>query len=128
MATKITEGIQVSVESFFEPEHSSPAHHHYVFSYKIKIHNHSHSAIQLLRRHWHIYDSNGVVREVEGEGVVGVQPTLEPGASHVYVSGCNFQTEIGKMNGTYTMRRLEDDYIFEVTIPQFNMIAPYKLN
>lgn len=128
MATKITEGIQVSVESFFQPEHSSPLHYHFVFSYKIKIHNHGHTAIQLLRRHWHIYDSNGVVREVEGEGVIGLQPIIEAGASHEYVSGCNFRTEIGKMKGTYTMLRLEDDYIFQVTIPQFIMITPYKLN
>lgn len=128
MTTKITEGVQVSVESSYQAEHSSPVHNHFVFSYKIRIHNHGHSTIQLLRRHWFIYDSNGVVREVEGEGVIGLQPIIEAGEYHEYVSGCNFRTEIGKMKGTYSMRRLYDDYEFKVVIPQFTMITPYKLN
>ncbi|TAH26125.1 MAG: Co2+/Mg2+ efflux protein ApaG [Cytophagales bacterium] len=128
MTTKITDGVQVSVESFFQPEHSSAVHHHYVFSYKIRIHNHGQSAIQLMRRHWYIFDSNGIVREVEGEGVIGLQPIIESGEFHEYISGCNFRTEIGKMKGTYTMKRLFDDYNFHVVIPQFVMIAPYKLN
>jgi ApaG protein len=128
MTTKITDGIQVSIETYYQPEHSSPVHHHYVFSYKVTIQNHSHSSIQLMRRHWHIYDSNGVVREVEGEGVIGLQPIIEPGDSYEYISGCNFRTEIGKMKGTYTVKRLYDDHHFKVAIPQFTMIAPYKLN
>lgn len=128
MTTKITDGVQVSVESFFQAEHSSPANHHYVFSYKIRIHNHSHETIQLLRRHWFIYDSNGVVREVEGEGVIGLQPFIVAGDYYEYVSGCNFRTEIGKMKGTYTMSRMSDDSEFKVIIPQFTMITPYKLN
>ncbi len=128
MTTKITDGVQVSVESFFQPEQSSPVHHHYVFNYKIRIHNHSHTSIQLMRRHWFIYDSNGVVREVEGEGVIGLQPIIEAGEYHEYVSGCNFRTEIGKMQGTYTMMRLYDGSEFTVVIPQFTMITPYKLN
>lgn len=128
MSTKITEGVQVSVESFYQAEHSSPVNNHFVFSYKMKIHNQGPFAIQLLRRHWFIYDSNGVVREVEGEGVVGVQPVIEAGDYLEYISGCNFCTEIGKMKGTYTMRRLNDSYDFKVIIPQFTMITPYKLN
>ena len=71
---------------------------------------------------------SGTVREVEGEGVVGQQPTLEPGESHQYVSGCNLKTGIGKMTGHYTMERLVDGREFKVEIPEFVLIVPYKLN
>ena len=84
--------------------------------------------MQLLRRHWYIYDSNGTVREVEGEGVVGLQPVIEPGEIHEYVSGCNLRTSIGKMTGTYLVERVVDGKQFQVQIPEFNMIAPYRLN
>jgi ApaG protein len=66
-------------------------------------------------------------REVEGEGVVGLQPVLKPEQKHEYVSGCNLQTDIGKMFGTYLMEK-EDGTTFKVEIPEFVMNAPYRLN
>ena len=99
-----------------------------MFAYRITITNESEYAVKLLRRHWNITDANGVVREVEGEGVVGQQPVIEPGASHQYVSGSAIKTEIGKMHGTYLMQRLIDEVKFKVHIPEFQMVAPYKLN
>jgi ApaG protein len=84
--------------------------------------------VQLLRRHWHIFDTNGEVRQVEGEGVVGQQPVLEPGESHQYISGCNLKTTIGKMTGTYLMERIIDGKKIKVKIPEFTMIVPFKLN
>jgi ApaG protein len=68
------------------------------------------------------------VREVEGDGVVGQQPVLEPGQHHEYISGCNLKTEVGKMRGTYLMERIVDGKQFNVNIPQFVMVVPYKLN
>ena len=128
MVTEITEGVKVSVATYYQPEYSSPGQYHYVFTYKILIENHSEHTVQLLKRHWFIFDSNGTVREVEGDGVVGQQPVLEPGESHEYVSGCNLKTEIGKMKGTYLMERVVDGKRFKVNITQFSMIVPYKLN
>ncbi|MBB3836657.1 MULTISPECIES: Co2+/Mg2+ efflux protein ApaG [Runella] len=128
MTSAITEGVRVSVMTQYQPEYSSPAQAHFVFTYRITIENHSEHTVQLLRRHWHIFDSNGTIREVEGEGVVGQQPTLEPGEIHEYVSGCNLRTSIGKMVGTYLMERLVDGKQFNVAIPEFTMIAPYRLN
>lgn len=128
MNTKITQGVKISVTTNYLPDYSSPAQQHFVFAYKINIENTSEFTVKLLRRHWFIYDSNGVVREVEGEGVVGQQPVLEPGESHQYVSGCNLKTGIGKMKGTYLMERLVDGKQFTVNIPEFVLIVPYKLN
>lgn len=128
MVSEITKGVEVSVETEYQPEYSSPRQYHFVFTYRISISNKSEYTIQLLRRHWHIHDSAFKNREVEGEGVVGQQPTLEPGHTHQYVSGCNLKSGIGKMYGTYLMERVLDGKRFKVNIPEFTMTAPYRLN
>nr|WP_294897432.1 Co2+/Mg2+ efflux protein ApaG [uncultured Pedobacter sp.] len=128
MVAQITEGVKVSVETTYQPEYSNPANEHFMFAYKIQIENLGDYSIQLLRRHWVIFDSNGTRREVDGEGVVGLQPIIEPGQHHEYVSGCNLKTDMGAMQGFYQMKRLVDEEIFDVKIPEFSLIAPYKLN
>jgi ApaG protein len=128
MVTEITQGIRVTVETEYQPAYSSPSQYHYVFTYRITIENQSEYTIQLRRRHWHIYDAGFFMREVEGEGVVGQQPVLEPGHSHQYVSGCNLKSGIGKMQGTYLMERIMDGSTVQVNIPAFTMIAPIRLN
>lgn len=128
MVTEITQGIKVSVETEYQPAYSSPSQYHYVFTYRITIENQSEYTIQLKRRHWNIYDAGFLMREVEGEGVVGQQPVLEPGQSHHYISGCNLKSGIGKMAGTYLMERIMDGSTVQVNIPEFTMIAPIRLN
>ena len=128
MVTEITQGIKVSVETEYQPAYSSPSQFHFVFTYRITIENQSEYTIQLMRRHWHIYDAGFLMREVEGEGVVGQQPVLEPGQSHHYVSGCNLKSGLGKMLGTYTMERIIDGSRVQVNIPEFTMVAPLRLN
>ncbi|PWS32704.1 Co2+/Mg2+ efflux protein ApaG [Pedobacter paludis] len=128
MVTAITDGVKVSVETIYQPEYSNPANEHFMFAYRVEISNLSDYAVQLMRRQWFIFDSNSSRREVEGEGVVGIQPVINPGETHVYVSGCNLKTDIGSMEGKYLMKRLTDDSEFDVDIPQFLLIAPYKLN
>jgi ApaG protein len=125
---QITEGIKVSVETEYQSDYSNPEKDHYVFTYKILIENHSSFTIQLLRRHWLIYGILGDSREVEGEGVLGQKLILEPGEFHEYVSGCHLKYGVGKMLGTYLMERIIDGRQFRVNIPEFTMIAPWKLN
>ena len=128
MVTEVTAGVRVMVETFFQPTHSNPGQSHFVFAYRITIENDSDYTIRLRRRHWYIVDSDNARREVEGEGVVGEQPLIAPGESYKYVSGCNLNTEIGKMFGTYLMERQLDKQLFYVKIPEFKMIVPSKLN
>ena len=128
MVTKITEGVKISVETFYQEEYSQPMNNEFMFAYRITIENGSENTIKLLRRHWYIFDSCGITREVEGEGVVGLQPVIEPGKSHQYVSGSHLKTELGKMYGTYLMERQIDGKRFKVNIPEFQLIAPFKLN
>ena len=128
MVTKITDGVKISVETIYQPEYSNPANEHFMFAYRINIENMTENSVQLMNRHWHIFDSNGTKREVEGEGVVGEQPVIEPGDNHEYVSGCNLKTEMGSMKGSYGMKRIVDNRTFHVNIPEFYLIAPYKMN
>lgn len=128
MVTEITQGVKVSVETEYQPSYSSPSQYHYVFTYRITIENKSEFTVQLLRRHWQIFDAGFVVREVAGDGVVGQQPVLEPNQSHQYVSGCNLKSGIGKMSGFYLMERIVDGMRFEVAVPEFHMVTPLRLN
>ncbi|WP_026897413.1 Co2+/Mg2+ efflux protein ApaG [Daejeonella oryzae] len=128
MVTAITEGVKVSVETIYQPEYSNPGNEHFMFAYKVNIENMTDYSVQLLNRHWDIFDSNGAHREVDGEGVVGIQPVIDPGENHEYVSGCNLKTDIGSMKGFYEMKRMLDEERFLVSIPEFYLIAPYKLN
>ncbi|MGA9652091.1 MULTISPECIES: Co2+/Mg2+ efflux protein ApaG [Pedobacter] len=128
MVTAITDGVKVSVETIYQPEYSNPANEHFMFAYRVEISNLSDYPVQLMRRQWFIFDSNSSSREVEGEGVVGLQPIIEPGESHVYVSGCNLKTDMGSMQGKYLMKRIVDDAEFDVDIPEFQLVAPYRLN
>ena len=128
MVTAITQGVKISVDTIYQDEYSNAANEHFMFAYRIMIQNMSDFSIRLERRKWLIFDSNGTQREVEGEGVVGVQPIIEPNETYQYVSGCNLKTEIGSMKGHYEMLRLNDETIFNVDIPEFQLIVPYKLN
>ncbi len=128
MVTQITEGVKISVDCVYQTEYSNPESDHYMFAYRISIQNLGIESVQLLRRHWYIFDSNGSKREIEGEGVVGLQPVILPGQSHEYVSGCNLKSEMGFMEGRYQMIRKMEGSKFEVNIPRFNLIAPFRLN
>lgn len=128
MVTEVTKGIKVTVSTKYMEEYSSPVQYHYVFAYKIQIENTSNVTVQLQRRHWYIIDSLARLKEVEGDGVVGQQPILEPGETHEYVSGCNLKTSIGKMYGTFQMNSIYENKSFDVKIPEFSLIAPFRNN
>jgi ApaG protein len=128
MVQQITEGISITVEIFYNEQQSNPLLNEYTFNYKISIDNFSNFPIKLIRRFWQIFDSNGTVREIEGDGVVGKQPVLEPGESFQYVSGANIKTDMGRMVGRYQMENMLNKKLFNVDVPEFDLIAPYKMN
>ena len=128
MQTLTTSGVEVKVETFYQEDYSKPIVNEFVYSYRITLFNHNSFAVQLLRRVWIITDANSDVKTVEGEGVVGRQPVLDPGDSYQYVSGCNLSTPIGKMEGLYIFDNKISGKEFEVKIPVFRLIAPVILN
>jgi ApaG protein len=118
-----TQGIRVRVEPVFSPGDSDPSARNFVFAYHIEMANEGERAAQLLFRHWLIHDSSGEDQEVDGEGVVGEQPRLEPGGSHRYRSFCVLHSPTGYMEGYYTFER-PDGERFRVAIPRFHFQAP----
>jgi len=119
----ITDGLTVRVAVNFLPEQSRIEAGKWFWVYHIRIENETDHTLQLMTRHWRITDANGKVDVVEGEGVVGEQPLLEPGRSHDYVSGCPLSTPQGSMEGYYTSRR-DDGTEFRASIPFFPLAAP----
>lgn len=128
MISQITKGVKVTVRTQFQSGFSRPETRHFLFTYKIMIENRSEYTVQLLKRKWYIFDSNGEHREVEGDGVVGQQPVLAPNEIYEYESACNLNTDMGKMKGIYQMMRIVDKERFYVEIPEFKLIAPQRLN
>lgn len=126
MFTSTTHNIKVTATPHFLTEQSTPSEAHYVWAYTIELENLGTATVQLLRRHWHITDAQGLVTEVEGEGVVGEQPVLRPGDAFRYTSGTSLPTASGIMLGEYTMRG-EAGESFAITIPAFSLDSPYQV-
>ena len=122
-----TDGVTVRVSVSYLPEQSEPERGRWFWAYHIRLENEGTETVQLLTRHWVIIDGRGARHSVEGEGVVGEQPVIEPGASFDYVSGCPLATPSGAMQGSYQMVR-EDGAVFAVEIPRFSLFAPAVLN
>lgn len=116
--TEKTHNISISVRPAYVPEKSSPEANSYFFVYKIKIKNEGSLTMKLVSRHWIITNGKGKVEQVEGPGVVGEQPLLNPGEEFEYVSACPLDTPTGNMRGSYTMETLSGEK-FKVTIPVF---------
>ena len=128
MVSKISEGVNVSVETFYQAEYSNPSNSEFMFAYRVTIENTNPFQVKLLSRHWIIFDSNGATREVEGEGVIGIQPVINPTEKYQYISGCNLNTDIGKMKGSYLFENILNKRTFSAIIPSFEMYTPSKLN
>ncbi len=118
-----TRSIEISVEPFYVDEQSSPSSSRFVFGYRVKIDNQGHEAVQLMNRYWQITDALGRTVEVEGPGVVGEQPLIEPGDHFEYTSGTPLATPSGVMIGRYQMVT-ESGETFEAAIPAFSLDAP----
>lgn len=123
----VTNGISVDVEARYSEEHSEPARSQWFFLYTITISNQSDQVVQLLSRHWIITDATGEQEEVRGAGVVGEQPTLEPGQAFQYTSGCPLSTPYGSMEGSYEMV-LADRTSFRARVARFELRAPSALH
>jgi ApaG protein len=118
-----TRGIRVSVLPQYVPEESDPDEGRYFWAYTIDIENESRETVRLRSRIWRITDETGKVEEVRGPGVVGQTPTLKPGESFRYTSGCPLATPSGIMVGSFQMST-EDGEMFDVAVPAFSLDSP----
>ena len=127
MAISKTYQITVTAAPQYIPDQSDPDAERYVFAYTITLENTGTVAAQLISRHWLITDGNSNVQEVRGLGVIGEQPLLRPGEKYEYTSGCQLDTPVGVMRGTYQMMA-EDGTAFEAEIPAFTLSIPRVLH
>lgn len=128
MVSQITQGIKVSVFTDFEGSYFKNHRIHYAFSYRVTIENQSKDTVQLLFRHWDIFDALSETEAIDGEGVVGNKPILKSGESHTYTSGCLLTSPFGAMKGFYTMVNFTTTRKFKVSIPTFRLGAVFALN
>jgi ApaG protein len=115
--------ISVTSQPSYVAAQSDPANQKFFWSYEITIKNESDDIVQLLNRRWIITDMSGRVEEIQGAGVVGLQPLIKPGKEFVYVSYCQLLTPQGTMEGWYEMQNLDEEH-FNVEIPKFILSAP----
>ncbi|HEX3808270.1 MAG TPA: Co2+/Mg2+ efflux protein ApaG [Rhizomicrobium sp.] len=126
MYERVTRGIRVAVKPAFLDDQSDPDEEHFLWSYTVTIENKGPETVQLVSRYWHITDATGRVQEVQGVGVVGAQPVLEPGQTFQYTSGCPLQTASGFMTGRYQMRSNKTGEAFDAEIPAFVLESPHE--
>ncbi len=115
--------IRIEVATRYLAHQSDPEGAAFVHAYIITIHNDGPARVQLLRRYWLINHGNGRTEEVEGPGVVGEQPWIEPGQYHRYTSGSVMETDVGTMEGHYSFQD-ENGEMFKVEIPRFVLAIP----
>jgi ApaG protein len=125
---EITSGVRITVAVRYEENLSSAPIESFVFSYHITVENQNDYPVRLLRRHWYIFDSVALKREVEGPGVIGETPIILPGDYFSYNSACDLRSDRGTMHGYYTMQKPGERGMFEVKIPKFSLEFTYSLN
>lgn len=128
MVQQITKDIKVTVATHYEGTFNRGNKLFYAFSYTVKIENQGNQKVQLRQRHWDIHDALNEVEMVDGPGVIGETPILNPTQSHIYTSGCYLISPFGNMSGYYVMQNLESQEIFKVGIPSFRLNAPFAIN
>ncbi len=128
MISQVTCGIKISVKTSFEGTYFKNYRLHFAFSYHITIENQGKDSVQLQSRHWEIFDALNHPEIVDGEGVVGKKPTLKPGETHTYSSGCLLASPHGSMRGFFNMINFSNSKNFRVIIPSFKLHAPFALN
>jgi ApaG protein len=97
----------------------------FVWAYQVEIANLGRETVQLIRRTWQITDGTGRTQQVQGAGVVGEQPILEPGGRFEYTSGTPLGTPSGFMRGAYHMVVRDTGEAFDVAIPDFSLDSPH---
>lgn len=119
--------ITCQVHTRYIKEQSQPEKSRYIFAYTITIRNLSQQTVQLISRRWLITDANGKQLTIEGDGVVGEQPVIEPMQEYTYTSGTALETPVGVMQGHYVMLDEQSEQFIAEVAP-FRMAIPNILN
>jgi ApaG protein len=116
-------GLSVTVDQvLYQPELTAPAERPHPFAYHLSIHNGSEEPLTILGRKWIVTDQTGEVLVVEGEGVVGHKPHLDPGQSFSYNS-FHVIREPSVATGTF-FGQTDMGRAILVRVPEFDMSPP----
>jgi ApaG protein len=94
----------------------------HVFVYFITIANDSEQTVTIKGRKWVVRESNGETLAVEGDGVVGEFPCLEPGDKFDYNSSHAVAYD-AVAEGAYLGLTDSGEAVF-TRIPKFNLVVP----
>ena len=128
MFSTTTFDIKVSVIPEYDIKNSFPSENRFVFKYHVTIENLGDQPVQLLKRKWLIYDVGFGYTEVEGDGVIGLTPEINPGETFKYFSNVVLRSGVGSMSGTYFCKNLLTNEDIEIEIPKFNLVAEVLSN
>lgn len=117
-------GLTVNVDNvIYQPDAQTPAERPHCFAYYITILNRSDIAVTIKGRKWVVRNSRGEITAVEGDGVVGQFPTIEPGGEFTYNSYHLLDTNSAVAEGSY-LGVDESGRRILVRIPKFEMTVP----
>ncbi|WP_265592814.1 MULTISPECIES: ApaG domain [unclassified Verrucomicrobium] len=116
-------GLTVTVDQvLYQPELTAPVDRPHPFAYHLSIHNGSDESLTIVGRKWIVTDLHGGVLVVEGEGVVGHKPHLDPGQSFSYNS-FHVVREPSTASGTFFGQTDHGQPVY-VRVPEFEMTPP----
>ena len=118
------DGLKVVVDrAVYQPDMATPEDRPHCFAYFITIHNNSEKTVTIKGRKWVVEEADGNKTVVEGDGVVGLFPELEPGETFDYHSFHLFGGAWAVAKGSYI--GLDEDGQTVVTrVPEFRMDVP----
>lgn len=117
-------GLRVTVDRVvFDPNADTPPGQPYCFVYFITIHNDSEVSVTIRGRKWVVEGDDGQILAVEGSGVVGQTPFLQPGESFTYNSRHLLRTRSAWAEGAYLGLDSEGRAVY-TRIPRFGMVVP----
>ena len=116
-------GLRATVDRVVHmPQLDAPEDRPHPFVYFITIHNDSPQTVTIKGRKWVVTDAEGQRLVVEGDGVVGQMPRLEPGEHFSYNSYHTIGSD-SEVEGAYFGVTEEGDAVF-TRIPQFSLRVP----
>jgi ApaG protein len=117
-------GLRVTVDRvLYQPDAPTPLDRPHCFVYFISIHNETAVPVTIKGRKWVVSNARGEITAVEGDGVVGQFPTIEPGGRFSYNSFHLLDTRSGVAQGSYLGMDAEGRRVV-TRIPPFEMVVP----
>ena len=116
-------GLSVTVDRVEHMPHlDAPMERPHPFVYFLTIHNDSEITVTIKGRKWVVTDTDGQSVVVEGDGVVGEFPRLDPGEEFSYHSYHTIGADSAAEGALFGVAD-DGDFVF-TRIPRFEMRAP----